>query len=283
MYDGLYRSDPRRGTIAADAGQEKGTPDKKGTERMQKLAGIFFCLALGWAGAVAAQTEAKPDGAWRGSLGVFVSSASGNNESVSAGLSAEAVRQRDYDKLVGSVQSLYGRRETDGVSELTASRFRARTRYDRDISDRLYGFVGDDLEKNKLNDLKWRHSPSVGAGLHLRKTETFTFDVFAGYSYNREELYSGTKRSFDEALLGEETTHKLSETISFQQRLSYYYNLSDSSEYRVVFDAGLLASVVDQWKLTVNLSARYQSNPPLGVQKSDTLLFTGLQYGWGPK
>ncbi len=250
---------------------------------MQKLAAIFFCLGIGWSGAAAAQTVAKPDGAWRGSLGANISSASGNNESVNAGLNADVVRQTEIDKLTGFVQSLYGRRETNGVSELTASRFRAGTRYDRDITDLTYGFVGYDVEKNKLNDLKWRHAPSVGAGLHLRKTETFTFDVFAGYSYNRERLYSGGKRSFDEALIGEETTHQFSESTKFRQRLSYYPNLSDSGEYRVVFDAGLLTALVDRWNLTVNLSARYQSNPPLGVQKSDTLLFTGLQYSWGPK
>ena len=251
---------------------------------MQKLAGIFFCLAFAWAGAALAQTTvSKPDGAWRGSLGANVSSASGNNQSVNAGLNADAVRQRESDKWINFVQSLYGRRETDGVSELTASRFRAGTRYDRDLSDLTYSFFGYDVEKNKLNDLKWRHSPSVGAGLHLRKTETFTFDVFAGYSHNREELYSGTKRDFDEGLIGEETTHKFSDSTSFRQRLSLYPNLSESGEYRLVFDAGLLTSLVDHWNLTVNLSARYQSNPPLGVQKSDTLFFTGLQYSWGPK
>lgn len=248
---------------------------------MRQLAALFFCL--GWAAAVAAQTVPKPDGAWRGSLGANISAASGNNESINAGLSADAVRQRDDDKLVGFVQGLYGRRETDGVSELTASRIRGGTRYDRDVSDRIYGFVGYDVEKNKLNDLKWRHSPSVGAGLHLRKTETFTFDVFAGYSHNREELDSGPTRSFDEGLIGEETTHKFSESSSFRQRLTLFPNLSESGEYRLVFDAGLLTALVERWNLTVNLAARYQSNPPLGVQNSDTLLFTGLQYSWGPQ
>jgi hypothetical protein len=50
-----------------------------------------------------------------------------------------------------------------------------------------------------------------------------------------------------------------------------------------VFDAGFLAPVVDRWNLTVKYSYRYQSNPPLGVEKKDTVLFTGLQYGWGPR
>lgn len=240
-------------------------------------------LLLGFSAGAVAQTVSKPDGAWRGSLGANVSAASGNNESVNAGLNTDAVRQRGYDKLVGFVQSLYGRREADGVRELTASRFRAGARYDRDISALTYGFAGYDVEKNKLADLKWRHSPSVGAGLHLRKTETFTFDVFAGYSHNREQLYSGAKRAFDEGMTGEETTHKISDSTSLRQRLTLFPNLTESGEYRAVFDASLLMPLVERWNLTVNLSARYQSNPPLGVQKSDTLLFTGLQYSWGPQ
>ncbi|MGD9951520.1 MAG: YdiY family protein [Burkholderiales bacterium] len=240
-------------------------------------------LALAFTTSTFAQTVSKPDGAWRGSLGASLTASDGNNESTSASLSADAVRQRERDKLLGSVLSLYSRSETNGVEELTASRFLAKTRYDRDFSDLTYGFVGYDLEKDKLADLKWRHSPSIGAGLHLRKTETFTFDVFAGYAHNREELYSGEKRGFDEALFGEETTHKLGAEASFRQRFVLYPNLSDSGEYRAVFDAGVLAPLVDRWNLTVNYSVRYQSNPPPGIEKRDTLLFTGLQYKWGPK
>jgi putative salt-induced outer membrane protein YdiY len=172
---------------------------------MRKPAAILLCLGLS-AGATA-QTVSKPDGAWRGALGANVSAASGNNESVSAGLNTDAVRQ----------------------------------------------------------------------------SETFTFDVFAGYSHNREELYSGAKRAFDEGMIGEETTHKISDSTSLRQRLTLFPNLTESGEYRVVFDASLLMPLVERWNLTVNLSARYQSNPPLGVQKSDTLLFTGLQYSWGPQ
>lgn len=229
-----------------------------------------------------AQTVPTPDGAWRGSLGASFTAARGNNDSVNAGLNADAVRQTDIDKIGVTVQSLYGRSDRSGARELTASLFRAGTRYDRDVSEITYAFLGFDAEKNKLADLKWRHAPSIGLGLHLRKTRAHSFDVFAGYSHNREELYSGAKRSFEEALLGEETTHKFTESTSFRQRLALYPNLSDSGEYRVVFDAGLIAPLVERWNLTVNLSARYQSNPPPGVKKNDTLLFTGLQYSWGP-
>jgi putative salt-induced outer membrane protein len=242
-----------------------------------------LCVGLAMAASASAQTVSKPDGAWRGSLGANLSSASGNNESTNAGLNADTVRQTESDKFSAYLQSLYGRRTSGGVDELTASEFRTGVRYDRDLSDLHYLFAGFDTEKNKLADLKWRHSPSAGAGLHISKTQTFTFDVFGGYSYTWETLYSGPTRSFNEALLGEETTNKLLGSSSFRQRLSVFPNLTDSGEYRLVFDAGLLAPLFDRWNLSVNYSLRYQSNPPVGVQKRDTLLVMGLQYSWGPK
>jgi putative salt-induced outer membrane protein YdiY len=249
--------------------------------RVHVMPVILIALA---AGAPAhAQTVAEADGMWRGSFGAGVTNATGNNETFIAALNADTVRRTSVNKMTGKVLSLYGRREEDGVSELTAGLFRASARYDRDISDRTYGFMGYDLEKDKLADLQWRNSPTIGAGLHLRKTDTFTFDVFAGYSYNHEKLYDGTSRSFNEGLLGEETTHKFGSEISFNQRLVVYPNLTESGEYRLVFDAGFLAPLVDRWNLTVKYSARYQSNPPAGVEKQDTVLFTGLQYSWGPK
>jgi hypothetical protein len=78
--------------------------------------------------------------------------------------------------------------------------------------------------------------------------------VFAGYSYNREDLYDGTTRSFNEGQRGEETTHKLVQETSLRQRLVVYPSLSESGEYRLVFDAGFLAPVVDRWNLTVKCS-----------------------------
>lgn len=242
-----------------------------------------LCLGIALTSPAVAQTISKADGAWRGAIGASYTSASGNNESTNASLFADAVRQTERDKMNASLRSVYGRQGTNGVDELTASLFRAGVRYDLDFDDLKYGFAGFDSEKDKLADLKWRHSPSVGVGLHLRRTQTFTFDVFAGYSYSREELYSGTKRSFNEGLIGEETTHKFSQSTSFRQRLAVYPNLTDSGEYRVVFDAGFLAPLVERWNLTLNYSVRHQSNPPAGIDKRDTLVFAGLQYGWGPK
>jgi putative salt-induced outer membrane protein len=158
---------------------------------------------------------------------------------------------------------------------------RANASYDHDFSELTYGFHGYDLEKDKVANLKWRNSPSLGAGLHIRKTEVLVFNVFGGYSYDHENLYDGTKRSFNELLLGEASEHKWTSGVSFKQRFAAYPNLTDTGEYRLQFDAGLLAPLFERWNITVKYSLRYQSNPPPGAEKMDTVLYTGLQYRWG--
>ncbi|MGH8687939.1 MAG: DUF481 domain-containing protein [Burkholderiales bacterium] len=247
---------------------------------MRNSAMLTLVLAAASAPA-AAQTMSEPDGAWRGSLGAGVAQSTGTTDSFTATVNADAVRRTDRDKLRFYLQSLYSHQNVDGVSELTAQQVRTGGRYDRDFSDLSFGFAGYDGEKNKVADLKWRHVPAVGAGLHLRNTKDFTFDVFGGYAYNRELHYLSPDRSFNEALLGEETSSKFTKDMSLTQKLQIYPNLTDSGEYRVAFDAGFVAPLFAHWNLTVSYSMRYQSNPPPGVDNRDTLLFTGLQYQWG--
>jgi putative salt-induced outer membrane protein len=244
----------------------------------------MLSLALAAASAPAlAQTASQPDGAWRGSLGAGVSQATGSVDTFTATANADAVRRTERDKLRFYFQSLYSRQETNGVTELNAQQVRLGGRYDRDFSDLSFGFAGYDGEKNKVADLKWRHVPAIGAGVHLRNSKDFQFDVFGGYAYNREIHYSSPDRSFNEALIGEETTSKFTKNMTLTQKLQVYPNLTDRGEYRVTFDAGFVAPLFARWNLTVTYSLRYQSNPPPGIENRDTLLFTGLQYQWGPQ
>jgi putative salt-induced outer membrane protein len=249
---------------------------------MTRLAASLASLSLAAAAAPAlAQTVPPRDGLWRGSLGAGITNVTGNSKSFNAGLSADAVRRTEFSTMSGRFLSLYGTAEQNGTEELIVDIIRANASYDHDFSELTYGFLGYDLEKDKVAGLKWRNSPAVGAGLHLRKTDVLVFNVFGGYSYDHESLYDGTKRSFNELLLGEESEHKWTSGVSFKQRLAAYPNLTDTGEYRLQFDAGLLAPLFDRWNITVKYSLRYQSNPPPGAETMDTVLYTGLQYRWG--
>jgi hypothetical protein len=57
--------------------------------------------------------------------------------------------------------------------------------------------------------------------------------------------------------------------------------LSRSGEYRVNFDGALVTDISRRiaWQLT--LSDRYLSDPPLGFEKNDLILTTGLKIKLG--
>lgn len=153
-------------------------------------------------------------------------------------------------------------------------------KYDRDVTDRIFGFGSLDIEHDKLQELDFRGVAAVGLGHHFVKTEKTVFDVFSGLTYNHERFTSETRNS-TEWLLGEESTHMISDTTSLHQRLAIYPNLSDGGEYRIQFDAGLTTSITKKIELKVTISNRYLSNPQPGVKKSDTLLLTNIGYRFG--
>ena len=248
---------------------------------------IAVCAALA-AGAVQAQTTLKPDGNWRGSIGAGLSITDGNSKSSAFNFNGETVRLTEQDKARIYGTALYGK--NDGKESTNLQRFGGR--YDYNLTPVLFGFGGIDFERDKPGNLELRIAPSVGLGAHLIKSANTTFDIFGGVGYVRDKFFnatfidgsSRTTYSRPELLLGESSTHKLTETASFRQSLTIYPNLANRGEYRAVFDAGLSVAMSSTVSLTVGLIDRYNSDPgtkpgvvpPTEFKKNDLLFVTGI-------
>ncbi|HSN39594.1 MAG TPA: DUF481 domain-containing protein [Burkholderiales bacterium] len=228
-----------------------------------------------------AQTVPKPDGMWRGALGLGVTATSGNSESVTATINGDAVKQTSIDKLGGYLQMIYGRRDVNGTTERTSELIRGGGAYNRDFNKRSFGFGSLDLERNGLINLNLRSVIAGGVGYHVIKRKGLTFDVSTGPAYNREQYTTETRNAL-EWLFAEESTHALTQTVSLRQRLAFYPSLRDTGEYRLVFDTGAVIKITNRWNATVSFNDRYQSNPLPGVKNNDLLFVTGLQYSFGP-
>jgi putative salt-induced outer membrane protein len=231
-----------------------------------------------------AQTAPKPDGEWRGALGAGVTATSGNTDSVTYSINGDIVRQTADDKATGYVQAVSGRREENGTTVRTADQARAGAAYthdSRDPNDRLFWFGSADFDRNPLIELRLRSVLATGLGYHVVKAKDHSFDVSTGPAYNHERFTSET-REVIEWLVAEESTHALSSSVSFKQKLAAYANLTDGGEYRGVFDTGLVFKVNSRWNATMTFNVRYQSNPLPGTETTDTLFVTGLQYVFNP-
>jgi putative salt-induced outer membrane protein YdiY len=239
-------------------------------------------LALGLAAAVAAQAQAtvKNDGQFRAALGLGASFSSGNTKTTNLALTADGVRATDADKL-----SLYGNLNyARSNNTTTADQLRLGARYDKNLSAQLFAFGSLDLERNKFAYLSLRTQLGAGLGWHVIKSTNTTFDVFGGLGYVSDKykpalVIDGRSRDsygYTSLLLGEESTHKLSDTTSFKQRLTLVPNLKNSGEFRANWDAGLAVAMSKTMNLNVGFSAAHNSEPGPGRKATDTLLTTGI-------
>ena len=243
---------------------------------------LVLVAALAATAAVPALAQDKPDGEWRGKLSFALSFSSGNTDANSLSLGADAVRATADDKITLATTALRSESKSAGVTTKTAELFKVGGRYDRNLDKRYFAFGALDFEKDKLQQLDLRSSLGAGLGYHVVATKETTFDIFGGLGATREE-FTTSSRNFTEVILGEESSHQITESTAFKQRLAIYPNLKDSGEYRGTFDATLATALSAGWNFNVTLSNRYVSNPQPGLKSSDTLLLVGVASKFGPK
>jgi putative salt-induced outer membrane protein len=211
-----------------------------GVATFSTLAPLVTIATLVTLATTAAYAQDKPDGKFHGtvSLGAAFSSGAVNNTTLSANF--DTARKSQIDKL-----SLYGlaARGTTKVSGVTGTtvttdQYRLGARYDRDVTKQLFGYVSGDLERNGVTDLDLRAGAYVGLGYHAIATPETTFDLFAGVGYNHYDYKFAANEGSGEAMFGEESSHKLSETTTFKQKLVAYPSFDTDLGYRATFKRG---------------------------------------------
>lgn len=240
----------------------------------------------------------KEDGQWRGAFAAGLAIASGNTKSTNFNASIDMLRATKEDKITLFLTSLYGTRDSAGVNQKTASLARGGARYDWNLSDRTFVFGLFEAEQDKIQRLDSRYVGGTGFGYKVLKEKNTSFDIFGGITGRRDTVSVTVERplplpastvdekittSSTELLLGEESNHKISDTVSFKQKLTIYPNLKASGEYRAQFDSGLVVAIAKGINLQLTLSDRYNSQAEPGTKKNDLLFLTGINIALGAK
>lgn len=217
---------------------------------------------------------------WRWELGLGASVSSGNTEASSATFNADGARISAHGKWTVNGRLLYAK-DANGTS---AEQVAADSRYDHNLTPLvfLFGQVGGLRDRPANLDL--RLTAGGGAGYHLIETPQTVFDVTAGLGVARDRytqpkvVNDQNRNSLDrvELLLGENSSHRLTDNTTFKQQLALSPAL-DGSGLRAEWKAGLAVAMTAKLKLSVNASMRYNGDPGAGLKKTDTLLVTGVQ------
>lgn len=239
-------------------------------------------LALNTLGALALLSQAAlaqntPDGRWHGGLSVSGAMASGNSSSRTLAANADANVATAEDKLSLYGIANYGRNKVEGVDTTTADLLRLGGRYDFNLGPQWFAFGGAEGETDKAGGVEHRYNLNGGAGYHLVKDDSTSWDLFSGVGYTGSRLTDGSTADGAQVLFGEESSHKLSETTTLKQHLVFYPGGGELG-HRATFDASLATQISGGWTLNAGLSSRYASRVPEGTKKTDNLLTVGFGY-----
>jgi putative salt-induced outer membrane protein len=239
------------------------------------------------AGTSFAQTKA--DGLWRGTAGAALSATKGNSEATNLVVNGDMAVATTTDKLSLGGAYNYGRGKTAGVSTTTSDKWNGFGQYDYNLSAQLYTFGKLSLEGDRLAKLTLRATLAGGLGYKLIDTKETSFNVFGGAAYSTDK-YSATQtiggdtgKRFSRAslYLGEESSHTVSASTSFKQRLELYPGLSGDKALLAKFTAGLAVAMSNTMSLAVGLKVDHNSKPPAGFKSNDVGVFTGINVKLG--
>jgi len=231
---------------------------------------------------------------WNGGAAVGFSLTRGNSQTENLSLAFNAARATKTDKLSLYTNAVYGTNQL-ATPQTTANTESGGIRYDRNINPRTFGFVGADFMSNALQDLNLRSVGSVGLGYHAIKNDRTTLDFLAGGNYTDENYtetvsvaamgatpaYTYTTKlvhNFAALTLGEELTHKMGKTTVLTEKLYFYPDLSQSGEYRGMFDLGWVTKINKWFGWQTNFNDIYVANPPSGTRQNDLVITTGLNF-----
>ncbi len=231
---------------------------------------------------------------WNGGLNVGFSMARGNSQTENLGLAFNAAHPTLNDKISMYATSVYTKNDAANASpSVIANLITGGIRYDRNITPRMFAFVGADFMSDALQGLNLRSVGSVGLGFHAIKNAKTTLDLLAGGNYTHSTYVTyttpippatvGTRfiqtQNSGGLTLGEELTHTLSKSTLINQKFFFYPDLSDSA-YRGEFDFGTVTKIGKRLGWQNQFTDIYVSNPPSPAKQNDLVFTTGINFSF---
>jgi len=229
-------------------------------------------LTKGWAGG--------------GTIGFALTRGNSATKNLNLALTADRKTLRDDTSLYAN--RVYATNDAPlATPSTTANATLAGARYAHDLHSPLFGFVSADFQTDALQELNLRSILGSGLGVHIINSKQTTLDLLAGLNYTHESYgaipatatvpaQAPIIRNLAAIILGEEFMYKLGSSTVLAEKGYFFPDLTQTGEYRATFNIGTITKI-SKWLAWQNaLGDIYVTNPPLGKQKNDLLLTTGL-------
>lgn len=219
---------------------------------------------------------------WEGNANVGFSFTSGNSNNSTMTTGVRAVKSGGRDNLTVYARSLWNSNRGGGRMVTTQNAFWGGARYDRNLERELFAYGSYDFERDRPKGLNLRSVVGAGVGRHVLKNEITQLDLLLGGAWNRT-WQTGDNTDTPEAVAGLSVKHRLHEKLRFQNSLTFYQNVTDRDEYRVIMDATFSADVTRRVGVFITIGDRFNNDPHRTARRNDFLFTTGMKWNFGKK
>ncbi len=233
-------------------------------------------------GGLSAQDASGEELGWAGSADFGLTLTSGNSETTSISVGANATREFARQRLSFSATYL---RTTDEGEEVT-NRGELGSSYRYFPGDRFYFTARGAGAFNEPAGLDLRLAPGTGAGYVVAQGETYQLSAEGGANWIRDAYVDGTTTSSFYYALTQSFSLQVSETTSLDQELRYNPKADDFSDYLLHVQATLTTQITDALGLRVTVIDDFDATPFQGApgepaaEKNDLTLITGVSFQW---
>jgi putative salt-induced outer membrane protein YdiY len=160
---------------------------------------------------------------------------------------------------VGDSQDFQVAKQFD--EEVTVENYFARSRYDRDISERFFWFVGGGWDRNTFAGIQNRYNGVGGVGNIWYESDISGFRTDYGVTYTYQDNVEGEDEDFSGLRVGYDYWRQLTGNTRFDSVLLLDENLSEGSDLRTDFTNSLAVSMSENLALKASYQLLFDNEP----------------------
>ena len=207
----------------------------------------------------------------QGELGGFHTG--GNTKST--GVTASIKLKKEGRNWRHNFRAIADYQRTNGVTD--REQFLAAYEPNYKFNERLYAYGLAQYERDKFQGFSARYTLSGGLGYAVIKADDVVLNVKAGPAWRKTNLIGGGSDSSLAGLAALDSYWQVADNLRLTQDASAYLQ---SGNKTFTSTTGLEAKLVGALSARVSYAWEHETDPPIGIEKTDTISRATLVYGF---
>ncbi|HEX7025728.1 MAG TPA: DUF481 domain-containing protein [Gammaproteobacteria bacterium] len=216
--------------------------------------------------------ENQPQVTGEGGLGMAVNRGNTESESLNAKLKLTFEHGRWKHQFVVDA------RKTSENEMTIGERYLFTEKTDYNLSERTYAFGAFRYDDDRFSGFEYQSSLTAGIGWHLIDSDKTRFDLEVGAGHKESKLETGLVDEETIGRFGEHFETQLTDTTRITQDLLVE---SGSDQTTSEFNTALNVAMNSHLALQLSFGIKHNSNPPAGLEDTDSVSSINLIYNFG--